>query len=101
MKRSDFNIYVAGINETGLSELARSYVEEVAKDTPPLPSDWCYVHNFRDPDKPSGIELQKGKGREFKKDMAGLLDELKLHIPKVFEAETYISRKEEVIKAFN
>jgi lon-related putative ATP-dependent protease len=101
MEHPDFNIYVAGINETGLSELARSYVEEVAKDTHPLPSDWCYVHNFRNPDKPSAVELLEGKGREFKKDMADLLDELKLQIPKAFEAETYISRKEEVIKAFN
>lgn len=101
MEHPDFNIYVAGINETGLSELARTYVEKVAKDAHSLPSDWCYVHNFRNPDKPSGVELQKGKGREFKKDMADLLDELKLQIPKVFEAEAYISRKEEVIKAFN
>ncbi len=101
MEHPDFNIYVAGIKETGLSELARSYVEEVAKDTHPLPSDWCYVHNFRNPDTPTAIELQEGKGREFKKDMADLLDELKLHIPKVFESETYVSRKEEVIKVFN
>lgn len=101
MEHPDFNIYVAGVNETGLSELARSYVEGVAKDTPPLPSDWCYVHNFRNPDTPVAVELQEGKGREFKKDMVDLLDELKLHIPKAFEAETYISRKEEVIKAFN
>ncbi len=101
MEHPDFNIYVAGIKETGLSELARSYVEEVAKDTRSQPSDWCYVYNFRNPDKPSGVELQEGKGREFKKDMADLLDELKLQIPKVFETEAYISRKEEVIKAFN
>jgi lon-related putative ATP-dependent protease len=101
MEHPDFNIYVAGIKETGLSELARSYVEEVAKDTYPLPSDWCYVHNFRNPDTPTAVELQKGKGREFKKDMTDLLDELKLHIPKVFEDETYVSRKEEVIKVFN
>ncbi|MDL1958856.1 MAG: AAA family ATPase [Deltaproteobacteria bacterium] len=101
MEHPDFNIYVAGIKETGLSELARSYVEEVAKDTHPLPSDWCYVHNFRNPDTPTAIELREGKGREFKKDMADLLDELRLHIPKVFESETYVSRKEEVIKVFN
>jgi len=101
MEHPDFNIYVAGINETGLSELARSYVEEVAKDRHPLPSDWCYVHNFRNPDTPTAVELNKGKGREFRKDMADLLDELMLHIPKVFEADTYVSQKEEVIKAFN
>jgi lon-related putative ATP-dependent protease len=102
MGNPGFNIYVAGINETGLSELARSYVEKVAEDTTHhQPYDCCYVHNFRNPDRPSGIELQKGKGPEFKRDMAELLDELKMQIPKVFESEPYISQKEEVIQAFN
>ena len=97
----DFNVYVAGIKETGLFELARSYVEEIAGNSAPPPSDWCYVHNFRDPDTPAAVELQGGSGREFKKDMADLVDELKLHIPKVFESETYLAQKEEVISAFN
>jgi lon-related putative ATP-dependent protease len=47
------------------------------------------------------VELQKGKGRKFQKDMTELLDDLKLHIPKAFESETYISQKEKIIKAFN
>ena len=101
IRHPDFNIYVAGPKETGLFELARIYVEQAAKESVHPPSDWCYVYNFKDNDSPVAIELENGKGREFKKDMAELVDNLKFHIPKLFESEIYAMRKEEVIKAFN
>ena len=101
MEHPNFNVYVAGIKETGLSDLARSYVEEIAKDPPFPPSDWCYVHNFQRPDRPSVIEFPKGNGRAFKKDLAKLVDDFKFQIPKVFEGEAYTLQKEEVIRAFN
>ncbi len=101
MKHPDFNIYVAGIKETGLSELALSYLDKVAKEEERELSDWCYVFNFKDPDSPIAIELPKGHGREFKKEMAEFVSDLQLHIPQLFESETYVTRKEEVIRKFN
>ncbi len=101
MEHPNFNVYVAGISETGLSDLASSYVEELARESPILPSDWCYVHNFQRPDRPTVIEFPNGKGHVFKKDMADLIDALRVQIPKVFEEETYTLQKEKVIKAFN
>lgn len=98
---SDFNIYIAGSKETGLLDLAINYVKNVAKGNGEQPSDWCYVHNFKDPDAPLAVRLPKGMGRVFKKDMAEFLENLRLHIPKVFEGETYLTRKEDVIRAFN
>ncbi len=101
MKHHNFNVYVAGIKETGLSDLARSYAEEVAKNPSLPPSDWCYVHNFQRPDRPSVIEFPKGNGQTFKKDMAKLVDDFQFQIPKVFEGEAYTLQKEEIIKVFN
>ncbi|UKL12988.1 Lon protease family protein [Dissulfurimicrobium hydrothermale] len=101
IRHPDFNVYVAGPKETGLFDLARMYVEQVAKTLPSSPSDWCYVYNFKDHDSPIAIRLEQGRGREFKRDMSVLVDNLKLHIPKIFESEIYISRKEEIIRAFN
>lgn len=101
MLHPDFNIYVAGIQETGLADLAKSYVDEVAQTSEAKASDWCYVHNFRDSDAPLVVELPRGQGREFRRDMAELVDNLKLHIPQIFEGEIYVTRKEEVIRAFN
>ncbi len=101
MGHPDFNVYVAGIQETGLLELAKSKLYEAAHSADKCPSDWCYVYNFKDPDKPLAVELPKGDGRKFRSDMADLVDALKLHIPKSFEGETYLARKEEVIREFN
>jgi lon-related putative ATP-dependent protease len=101
MRHADFNVYVAGIKETGLGDIARTYVEEIAKDSGATPSDWCYLNNFKNSDMPLAVELPKGKGRELKQDMAELVDTLRLQIPKLFESETYVTQKEEVIRAFN
>ena len=101
MRHPDFNIYVAGPKETGLFDLARAYVEQVAGGLSLSPPDWCYVYNFKDHDAPVAIRLEQGRGRGFKKDMSELVDNLKLHIPKIFESEIYLARKEEVIRAFN
>ncbi len=101
MQHSDFNVYVAGPAETGILEIAESFVQEVAKEKPGHPRDWCYVYNFKNPDAPWAIGLPKGKGRELKKDMSDLIDDLKHQIPLTFEGETYIAKKEEVIREFN
>ncbi len=98
---SDFNIYIAGQKETGLLDMAIKYVENVAKGNGEEQYDWCYVYNFKDPDAPLAVRLPKGMGRVFKKEMADFLENLRLHIPKVFEGETYLTRKEDVIRAFN
>jgi hypothetical protein len=43
-----FNVFVAGLAGTGRTTAIKSFMDSLAaiKETP---SDWCYVHNFRDP----------------------------------------------------
>ncbi len=101
LRHNSFNIYVAGEYETGRLELSRSVVTGMASRIEATLWDWCYVHNFQNPDSPLAIRLPRGKGRDFKKDMEELVDNLKLHIPKIFDSETYVSRKEDVIRRFN
>lgn len=101
MEHPSFHVFVAGAAETGAAEMAASFVEEVARCRGRELWDWCYLHNFRRPDEPLAVRLPAGKGRELKGDMAALIEDLKLQIPKVFEGETYVARKEEVIQGFN
>ena len=101
VRHPDFNIFVAGSKETGLMELAEDLVKKAAFSVQNTPSDWVYCYNFKHPDSPVAIELPKGKGAEFKADMAQLIEDLKLQIPQIFESETYVNRKEEVVRAFN
>ncbi len=100
MSDLDYNIYIAGPSSTGKSYIVRSFLEEVAakQDVPP---DWCYVHCFKEPDTPTAIEVPVGKGKELKRDMEELIENLKLQVPEIFESESYLSRKEEIVKRFN
>ncbi len=96
-----FNVFVAGLQEAGTLELTMSKLQGLSAGDDERPSDICYIHNFLDPDVPLAILLPPGQGLELKKDMAELVDNLKLHMPKSFEGETYLVRKEEVIREFN
>ncbi len=96
----DFHIYVAGTASLGASYITRSMVELQAAERT-TPSDWCYVYNFKDPDSPKALELPPGRGKELQKDMADLVENLRQRIPEAFESETYLTRKENIIKEFN
>ena len=96
----DFHIYVAGEASLGTSYITRSLVELQAVERK-TPSDWCYVYNFKDPDAPKALELPPGKGKELQKDMADLVESLRQRIPEAFESESYLTRKENIIKEFN
>jgi hypothetical protein len=102
MHHYDFNIYAAGPRETGMMDIVEHLTRQVAADREPEHLyDWCYCYNFRDPDTPVIIRLSAGTGRKFRQEMAEFLASLQLHIPRNFEGDTYLARKEEVIREFN
>ena len=96
----DFNIYVAGPSKTGMTYITRTLVDEEAqrRDIPP---DWCYVHNFKNPDQPKALSLPNGKGKELKRDIEELIHDVRNDVPEVFESEDYGKRKEELFRKFN
>jgi len=98
IKQRGFNIYVAGLPGSGRTTAVRDFLEEVAKGKP-VPPDWCYVNNFSDPFVPKAIQLPPGRGKEFQKDVKNLLDEIRRVLPKAFESEDYVKKKETAIRA--
>lgn len=67
------NIYVRGLNGTGRMTLVHKLLEDV--QPPDKPSrDFCYVHNFRQTDRPGLITLKRGDGRRFKTMMDRLVE---------------------------
>ena len=54
-----------------------------------LPDDWCYVHNFRDPNCPTILNLPAGRAKILKAEMDELVRHLKTEIPKAFESKEY------------
>jgi len=97
MPGNDYNLYVAGPDRTGLTFIAKTYIEKVAKKAPP-PSDWCYVYNFQEPDTPRFLELRRGMGLKLKEDIAGFLEEIKTEKHDVFESEGYNTETEPITK---
>ena len=70
VKDLEYNIFVAGPPRAGKTETIMGYLAELAaKD--PSPSDYIYIYNFRDPEKPQSLNLPKGLGRVLKADMGG------------------------------
>ena len=88
MDSHGFNIYILGESGTGKMTTIKTILSDKAKDEP-VPDDWCYVYNFKNPDVPSAMNLPPGKGLTLHKDMDELINILKQEIPKVFESKEY------------
>jgi lon-related putative ATP-dependent protease len=99
MKDVDYNIFVAGQPKTGLTYIARTFLEKTAK-MEPTPPDCCYVYNFKEPDSPKYLSLTAGRGKELKKNMEQFVQTLQAKIPEVFDSEDYSAKEAEVHQAF-
>lgn len=99
LESKGFNIYVLGENGTGKMTTIRALLQKKAADEP-VPSDWCYVYNFHDPDIPLAIDLPPGMGAVFHQDMEELIKILKVEIPKIFESKEYERQKNAIIEKF-
>lgn len=94
-----YNIYLAGAYGTGKTTLAREMLEKKALKKP-VPSDWCYVHNFKQADAPRVLELAAGLGKEFKKDVAGGMDLLMQQTLKALAGQDFDFKKSAILSYF-
>lgn len=99
MTNNGFNLYLAGEPGTGRSSTICSILRRRAKEGSP-PSDWCYVHNFADPDQPLTLSLPAGKGGELAADMRELLDYVRANIPSALESKEYETNRVATIERF-
>ncbi len=97
-----YNIFVTGLAGTGRFTTIKCVLGEMeGRDIKgKIPNDLCYVNNFKNPDMPHMISLPAGQGNAFKKEMETLIETLKKKIPLMFENETYLNRKKEVVEKF-
>jgi len=98
IKDHGFNVYVAGYPGTGRKTAVKSFVEAQAK-TQPVPSDWCYVNNFGNQYEPKALELPAGKGKVFQEDMKNLIENVRNALPKAFESDDYVAKRETTIRS--
>ncbi len=94
-----YNIFALGEAGTGKSRAIRTILtDKAAKE--PVPNDWCYVYNFKDPDAPSAIAMEPGNAVAFQKDMSDLIKSLTVEIPKVFESKDYEQQRNKIVEEF-
>jgi lon-related putative ATP-dependent protease len=88
IRREGFNVFALGPPGAGKQGLVTRIVRERA-EREPTPPDWCYVHDFRDRQRPTAIRLPAGRAQELRSDMDRLVEELKGAVPALFEGEDY------------
>ncbi|SHE31868.1 lon-related putative ATP-dependent protease [Modicisalibacter ilicicola DSM 19980] len=90
-----YNLFVLGPSGAGKHEIVQRFLHERSRQAP-TPSDWCYLHDFKQGSHPRLIELPAGKGARFRRDLEQLVDELQHAIPATFESDEYQSRLHEI-----
>ena len=94
-----YNIFVLGAPGIGKHTVVELVLRERSAASP-APSDWCYVHNFEEPQKPISLGLPAGRGAELRQDMAQLIEDLRSGIPGAFQSEAYRTRTREINEEF-
>ncbi len=96
LESTGFNIFILGEHGTGKMTTVRSFLSQKAMKEP-VPPDWCYLYNFKDPDVPVAISLSPGDAVTFNKDMEELVKILRAEIPKIFDSKEYEKQKSKII----
>jgi lon-related putative ATP-dependent protease len=99
IKSHDFNIFVLGPPASGKTTAVKAHLGPKAAEAP-TPSDWVYVYNFDNPNRPRALKLPHGRAKELARGMVGVLDELRSVLPALFESEDYQVRRRAIDEQF-
>ncbi|MDO8625269.1 MAG: AAA family ATPase, partial [Candidatus Diapherotrites archaeon] len=72
-EQSTVIVAVSGPQGTGKTTAIGTTLSRIAAGRP-TPPDWCYVHNFDEPDQPKAIALPAGRGKSFAHDLERFID---------------------------
>jgi len=99
LESKGFNIYALGESGTGKLTSIKNKINALAEQEP-VPPDWCYVYNFKEPDMPQAVSFGPGRAVEFEKDMSEMVSVLRAEIPKIFESKEYEKQKSKIMEEF-
>lgn len=94
-----YNLFVLGPTGMGKRKIVEDFFKEKAKSDK-TPSDWIYVNDFDNPDKPDAIELPPGLGKQYQQNINELIEELQTALSAAFESEEYQNRRQAVFESF-
>ncbi|HJY85883.1 MAG TPA: ATP-binding protein [Candidatus Acidoferrales bacterium] len=94
-----YNVFVCGLAGTSRGGMIMRMIAELQPHTK-SPPDRCYVNNFKSPDRPRLLTLERGRANAFKKDMQSGIEFLRRRIPQVFEGEPFQRQKGRIVDRF-
>ncbi len=94
MPNDGYNIFMAGLSGTGKTSMVKTYIERLIREQERsgqkfVVEDWCYLHNFKEPDRPQIINLPQGKGKLFREQTTNLLMKVREELSKAFSSDEY------------
>ena len=93
IQQDGYNLFAMGPSGIGKHSAIVNYLQtKAAKEA--TPSDWCYLNNFKDEQKPIVVELPPGVATKFKNDIDELVELIKSIIPTTFSSNNYRDEQE-------
>lgn len=89
-----YNLYLEGPSGVGKTMYTKNYLDNISKKKK-VPSDWCYIYNFDNPNEPIAVSLSAGQGKAFRDSMDSFIKDVKEDIKQTFNNEDF--EKEKVI----
>ncbi len=96
MDKKGYNIFVTGLTGTGKASAIKTHLVRIVtskKEVEDHARDWCYIHNFTDPDRPKVLCLSRGQGKAFRDSLDRLLEDLKSAVIRAFSGDEYEKQK--------
>ena len=98
IQREGYNLFVMGPEGIGKRSLVHQFIDQRA-EAQSSPSDWCYINDFSNPQKPRMLRLPPGRGVKLRSDIDQLIEDLRSALPAAFESESYRARAQEIEQA--
>ena len=101
IEKRGYNLFVTGLTGTGKGSAIKRHLQAIIdqhknRGVQFRIYDWCYVHNFADPDRPQILRVPSGQGKLIRKGLEELLERLREEMPKLFAGEEYASQRKQV-----
>ena len=87
-----YNIYLEGPSGVGKTMYAKNYLDKISKKKK-VPSDWCYIYNFENPNEPIAVSLPAGQGKEFEETMNLFIKDIRKDIKNTFNNDDFEKEK--------
>lgn len=94
-----YNIYVCGLGGTQREQTLAALLGDLSRDVP-RPGDRVLVQNFQNRDRPRTFYLPAGQGKQLRRDLLELVEELKRLLPETFRKETFEEEKEQLAERY-